>query len=189
MKNKTTLIRILILVVFSIPTIILAQDWEDPNFKVSQTYVHEINLGNDYLDADNIAITKQVGDKNTIEITQKNTGNLSQFSAIYQSGNANKFYLIQEGYENDLSALQNGYSNSMDIGIYGYSNDFEYTQDGDLNKIKHRTYLNNGSGAIRQNGNSNNINLDESGGNYLNGITVKQTGGMEVRITTSVKVN
>jgi len=75
----------------------------------------------------------------------------------------------------------------MDIGIYGHSNDFEYTQDGDLNKLKHRTYLNNGSGAIRQSGDNNEINLDERGSNYLNGITVKQTGGMKVNITTSIK--
>jgi len=189
MKNKTTLLRILILSIFLAPILLQAQEWDDPNSKVSKTYVHEIKLGNNYSEADNLAVTKQFGDKNAIEITQKNTGNLSQFSAIYQTGDANKFYLMQEGYENDLSALQNGYSNSMDIGIYGYGNDFEYTQDGDLNKIKHRTYLNNGSGAIRQNGNSNDINLDESGGNYLNGITVKQTGGMKVKITTSLKIN
>ena len=189
MKNKTTSIRILIIIVFLIPFIIQAQEWGDPNFKVSKTYVHEIELGGDNIDANNISITKQFGDKNSIDITQKNTGNLSQFSAIYQKGDANKFYLLQEGFENDISALQNGNSNSIDIGIHGYGNDFEYTQDGDLNNIKHRTYLNNGSGAIRQNGNKNDINLDESGGNYLNGITVKQTGGMEVRITTSLKVN
>ena len=200
MKSKTIISLLLTIGVFLIPLMIKAQNWEDPNYEVSEvgeigevskTYVHEIDINSDVVDGDvkNIAITKQFGNNNRIEISQKNTGNLSQYSAISQSGNANQFYLNQEGYENELSAQQNGYSNSMDIGIYGHSNDFEYTQDGDLNKIKHRTYLNDGSGAIRQTGNENDINLNESGGNYLNGITVKQTGGMKVKITTSLKVN
>jgi len=191
MKSKTTLSCILPIVVFIIPMVMQAQNWEDPNYKVSKTYVHEIDVNRDVIDGDvkNTAITKQFGDKNLIEITQKNTGNLPQYSTVLQAGNANQFYLVQEGYENELSAEQNGYSNSMDIGVYGYGNDFEYTQDGDLNKIKHRTYLNDGSGAIRQNGNNNDINLNESGSNYLNGITVQQTGGMKVKITTSLKVN
>jgi len=189
MKLKTNHYRLLTVAIFLAPMLLQAQNWEDPNSKVSKTYVHEIDINSDDIDGDvkNVSVTKQFGDKNTIEVTQRNTGNVSQFSTVIQRGDVNQFYLIQQGYENSISAEQNGYFNSMDIGIYGNGNDFEYTQDGDLNNLKHRTYLNNGSGAIRQTGNNNDIELDERGSNYLNGITVEQTGGMKVKITTSVK--
>ena len=189
MRAKTHFYHLLTTAIFLIPALLQAQNLEESNLQVSKTYVHEIDINNDNIDGDvsNMAVTKQFGDRNAIKIVQKNTGDVSQFSSVSQRGDDNQFYLIQEGFENSISAEQNGYLNSMDIGIYGHSNDFEYTQDGDLNKLKHRTYLNNGSGAIRQSGDNNEINLDERGSNYLNGITVKQTGGMKVNITTSIK--
>jgi hypothetical protein len=188
MKTKTPFLHLTAVLILFAPMLLCAQDWEDPNIKVSNSYVHTIELNNDVVDEDasNIAITKQFGNDNTIDITQHNTGEISQYSSITQRGDENQFYLIQEGYENSISAEQNGFSNSMDIGVYGYGNDFEYTQDGNLNSIKHRTYLNNGSGAIRQTGNDNGINLDERGTNLLNGITIEQTGGMKINITTSL---
>ncbi len=86
-------------------------------------------------------------------------------------------------------ASQTGYANYMDINIHGNNNDIGYSQNGDKNYIQHSTYLNNGSGAIKQSGDGNEIRLNESGGNYLNGITVEQTGGMKAVITTSLKIN
>jgi len=193
MKTTTTTTLLLMLFILTLPIgVVEAQNWETSRAEnPSTTYVHEIDINNSDVDINykNISITSQIGDKNTIEIKQYNSSTVSQYSKIMQYGDLNQFYLIQEGFENRISAEQNGNSNSIDLNIKGYGSDFEYTQNGSSNYVAHTTLMNYGSGAIKQNGNDNKITLDESGGNYLNGITVKQTGGMTVNITTAVKVN
>ena len=191
LQQMKTMKPILFLIAMNLfPIFIQAQNWEEPSEKPTSSYVHKIDINKENIDGDikNNVFTDQLGNNNDIKITQKNTGIHTQHTSATQSGDANQFYLIQEGYENSISADQNGSLNSMDIGIYGHNNHFEYSQDGDLNKLNHKTNLNNGSGGIRQTGNNNEIRLDESGSNYLNGITVQQTGGMRVNITTSLKV-
>lgn len=140
-------------------------------------------------DYNNVASTVQTGDGNLIDIAQSYSMNSNHYAKVTQNGGNNSIILRQEGFENSILSDQSGIGNSIISEVTGNGNDYKYTQNGNGNDIVHRSNRNNDVGGVNQSGNNNSITLDETGGNYMNGIIITQTGEQhqEIIVTTGLR--
>lgn len=110
----------------------------------------------------NLIRTLQVGNSNTIDLTQRGSGNQI---VVLQEGNDNTYKLLQEGALQKSLVIQRGNSNEIIQELTnGSSVSTEFIQEGDANRIEHIVSgVSNQSFKLTQKGNGLKVIVNQSG--------------------------
>lgn len=136
----------------------------------------------------NVAMLNQIGDNNTIEAIQQNTGVASNQILSFQTQNNNFGRIEQSGEGHQTILIQNGIGNYADLDSEG-SDSYNYVlQNGNNNEVKsvvENDNLDTRTAMLIQWGNNNKIDLPVEV--KAQGVNVFQLGnGHEADITGSV---
>ena len=135
-------------------------------------------------DEANATAVRQVGNRNSVEVIQRQLGALPNTARVLQRGDANAAQLVQAGYGNQVILLQRGNRNRYTLDLAGSGNDIAVVQNGDANEVRQR---HDGARDLTvefiQDGDANLIDY-QTDGLIQKDITIRQDGdGLRLQVT------